>query len=54
MIVLSHEPTFLKLLWDRLPIGERKSLQLARIGEENTTIAAWDIDRAVQAPIAPT
>jgi len=49
MIVLSHEPTFLKLLWDRCPSGETKCLQLARLGEDNTTIAEWDIERAVQA-----
>jgi wobble nucleotide-excising tRNase len=49
VIVLSHEPAFLKLLWDRFPEGERKSLQLARIGEENTTIGEWDIEKAVQA-----
>lgn len=28
---------------------DRKTLQLARIGEENTTIAEWDIEKAVQA-----
>jgi len=27
----------------------RKALWLARVGEENTTIAEWDIERAVQA-----
>jgi wobble nucleotide-excising tRNase len=49
VIVFSHEPGFLKLLWDRIPPADRKTLQLARVGEENTTIAAWDIERAVQA-----
>jgi len=49
VVVLSHEAGFLKLLWDRIPPADRKTLQLARIGEENTTIADWDIDRAVQA-----
>jgi wobble nucleotide-excising tRNase len=49
VIVLSHEPMFLKLLWDRISPAERKTLQFARIGEENTTIAEWDIERAVQA-----
>jgi hypothetical protein len=49
VIVFSHEPGFLKLLWDRIPPADRKTLQLARVGEENTTIVAWDIERAVQA-----
>jgi wobble nucleotide-excising tRNase len=49
VVVLSHDPNFLKLLWDRIPPAERKTLQLARVGEENTTIAEWDIERAVQA-----
>jgi energy-coupling factor transporter ATP-binding protein EcfA2 len=49
VIVLSHEPGFLKLLWDRLLPADRKTLQLARVGEENTTIAEWDIERALQA-----
>ncbi len=49
VVVLSHEATFLKLLWDRVASADRKTLQLARVGEENTTIAEWDIERAVQA-----
>jgi len=49
VIVLSHEPGFLKLLWDRVAPADRKTLQLARVGEENTTIVEWDIERAVQA-----
>jgi wobble nucleotide-excising tRNase len=49
VVVLSHEPMFLKLLWDRVIPADRKTLQLARVGEENTTIAEWDIEKAVQA-----
>lgn len=49
VVVLSHEAAFLKLLWDRVPAADRKTLQLARVGEENTTIAEWDIEKAVQA-----
>jgi len=49
VVVLSHEPAFLKLLWDRIAPADRKTLQLARVGEENTTIAGWDIEKAVQA-----
>ena len=49
VIVLSHDPSFLHLLWGRIAVGDRKTLCMARIGEENTTIAEWDIEQAVQA-----
>lgn len=49
VILLSHEPSFLKLLWDRLEAARKKTLQFARVGEANTTIVDWDIERAVQA-----
>src|SRR5262249_15807120 len=49
VVVLSHDPAFLHLLWTRIAPADRKSLTFARIGEENTTIAEWDIERAVQA-----
>lgn len=49
VVVLSHEATFLKLLWARVDPADRKTLQLTRVGEENTTIAEWDIEKAVQA-----
>jgi len=49
VVVLSHDPSFLHLLWERLVPANRKSLCMARVGEENTTIVEWDIDRAVQA-----
>ena len=49
VIVLSHEASFLYLIWERIAPADRKALWLARVGEENTTIAEWDIERAVQA-----
>ncbi len=49
VVLFSHEPWFLKLLWDRVLAADRKTLQLARVGEENTTIVEWDIEKAVQA-----
>ena len=33
---------------DRLPPPERKTIQLGRVGEENTTISEWDIEEAVK------
>ena len=49
VIVLSHDAAFLKLLWDRVVLADRKTIQLCRVGEENTAIAEWDIEKAVQA-----
>jgi wobble nucleotide-excising tRNase len=49
VVVLSHDPGFLHLLWERVASADRKTLCMARIGEENTTIAEWDIEKAVQA-----
>jgi wobble nucleotide-excising tRNase len=49
VVLLSHETGFLKMLYDRIAPADRKTLQLVRVGEENTTIAEWDIDKAVQA-----
>ncbi|MBI4192256.1 MAG: AAA family ATPase [Betaproteobacteria bacterium] len=49
IVVLSHDPGFLKLLWDRVQPAARKTLQLGRVGEENTAIAEWDIEKAVRA-----
>jgi hypothetical protein len=46
IVVLSHDPMFLKLVWDKLAPADRKTLQLARVNEENTTIAEWDIEKA--------
>jgi wobble nucleotide-excising tRNase len=48
VIVFSHEPAFLKLLWDLLLPADRRTVQLKRIGEDNTAIAEWDIEHALQ------
>jgi hypothetical protein len=51
VIVLSHDPRFLKRVWDRLQdyTPDRKCLQLARIGQRDTTICEWDVEEATQA-----
>lgn len=51
VIVLSHDPRFLKRIWDRLQTqtAERKCLKLARIGQCDTTICEWDVEEATQA-----
>lgn len=43
VIVLSHDRNFLKLIWDELPPAECKTIQLIRMGRENTRIVPWDI-----------
>ena len=48
IVVLSHNQDFLKMLWDRLPPADRKTLQLGRVGENNTTVSEWDIEEAVK------
>ena len=49
VIVLSHDPYFLKRVWDRLYTpADRKCLEMARIGKQNTTICEWDVEKATQ------
>ena len=43
VIVLSHEPNFLSLIYDAMPSASVKTLQFCRIGQEDTTITPWDI-----------
>ncbi len=54
VIVLSHDQSFLKRIWDRLAIqaGDRKCLQLMRVGLRDTKICEWDIEEATQSPFA--
>jgi wobble nucleotide-excising tRNase len=49
VIVLSHDPDFLKRIWDRLEPADRKTLKLARVGTRDTTILDFDIEEATQA-----
>ena len=42
VIVLSHDPAFLKLVWDELPDAQRKALRLVPV-RGSTVIAEWDI-----------
>jgi wobble nucleotide-excising tRNase len=47
VIVLSHDPPFLKLIWDECPPDERKTLQLCRTGD-NIMLGEWDIEAETQ------
>lgn len=44
VIVMSHDPHFLKIIWDSSNKTETKPLQLSRLGQ-NSTITEWDIER---------
>jgi len=44
VIVMSHDPRFLKIIWDDSDRAVTKSLQLCRLGQ-NSTITEWDIER---------
>ncbi len=46
VIVLSHDPHFLRLVWEGYP-GDIKVLQILRAGD-NTVIAEWDIEAETQ------
>ncbi len=47
VIVLSHDPHFLKLLWEDYVPADIKVLQLCRTGD-NTMIGEWDIEAETQ------
>lgn len=49
VVLLSHDPAFLKLLWDRIAPADRKTLQFIRVGEDNTNVVEWDVEKAVMA-----
>lgn len=48
VIVFSHDPLFLKLVYDNHQKAKVKTLQVAREGRDNATIAEWDIEKATQ------
>ena len=43
-ILLSHEPRFLRSIWDATEKSRTKALQFSRVGEKNTTLNAWKIE----------
>ena len=48
VIVLSHEPSFLRLIYDAMPSSTVKPLQFCRIGPKDSTITSWDIHDATR------
>lgn len=47
VIVFSHDPNFLRLLWEKYPSTGIKTLQICRTGD-NTFIGEWDIEKETQ------
>lgn len=47
VVVLSHDPHFLRLIWEGYPTGDIKVLQMYRTGG-NTIIGEWDIEAETQ------
>ncbi len=47
VIILSHDPHFLRLLWEGYPHDNIKVLQICRTGD-NTIIGEWDIEAETQ------
>jgi wobble nucleotide-excising tRNase len=48
MILLSHDPFFLSLVYSRLPKAERHCIQLSRVPDNYTTIEEWDVEKETQ------
>jgi len=47
VIVLSHDPQFLKLVWDGVQISDVKVLQMSKAGD-STVIGEWDVEIETQ------
>ena len=48
VIVLSHDATFLKQIWDKSPLAERAALSLADYRSQGSKITPVDLERACQ------
>jgi wobble nucleotide-excising tRNase len=48
LLLLSHDPFFLGLVFTKLPKAERHSLQLSRAPDNTTTIEEWDVEKETQ------
>jgi len=49
VLVLSHDPSFLRGIWDEFPAADMKTLQLTRMGSGTGTILSeWDIEDATR------
>lgn len=44
IILLSHEPRFLRSCWEVIERSKTRALQITRIGEQNSSINPWNIE----------
>ena len=52
VVVMSHDPHFLKLIWDNHNSASTRTLQLSRVRRDEATIAEWDIEAATRSGYA--
>jgi len=50
--VLSHDHSFLKLVWEKLDSAERKALQIDRTGGDDSSIDEFDLEHAAVSEFA--
>ncbi len=50
VVVLSHERSFLRGLWEVVDRSATRVLQIARVGAEDSNIVPWDIEAATEPP----
>ncbi len=48
VIVLSHEASFLRQLYELMPTADVKTVQMARVGPDDTLVAEWDVVEATR------
>lgn len=48
LLLLSHDPFFLHLVYSKCPTAETRALQLSRVADNNTTIEEWDVEKETQ------
>jgi len=48
MVLLSHDPFFLSLVYSKLSSQDRRTLQLSRAANNTTTIEDWDVEKETQ------
>lgn len=52
IVVMSHDPHFLKLIWDNHESASTRTLQISRMRRDEATIAEWDIEAATRSGYA--
>lgn len=48
LLLLSHDPYFLNLVYSKLPRADRHCIQLSRVPDNYSTIEEWDVEKETQ------